>query len=125
MERRFLHVTRQQQQPRQRPRIPWRMRVPPQVHFIAQKHVLHFAGMRRVNERVHRLREIDMIVALNRLIEKQDADDEDQRERGIQSPLPAGAAILHNATWGAASPLPPAPPLGTVPLLTRYTTDTI
>ena len=78
MKRNLLHVADDEQQPRQRPRISRRVRVAAQIHLVAQEHIFHIVGVQRVDERVLRLGEINVVVALNRLIQERQPDDEHQ-----------------------------------------------
>ena len=54
------------------------MGVAAQIDLVAQEDVLHVVGMQRVDEGVLRLGEIDMVVALNRLIEEGEPDEQHQ-----------------------------------------------
>ncbi|MCX6629940.1 MAG: hypothetical protein NTW28_20170 [Candidatus Solibacter sp.] len=55
-----------------------------QVHFVAEEDVFHIVGMQWVDERVLRLGEINVVVALNRLIEEREPDEQHQPQQQQQ-----------------------------------------
>ena len=78
MKRDLLYVTEEEEQSGERPGVARRVGVSAQVHLVAEEDVLHVAGMQRVDERVLRFGEIDVVVALNRLIEEREPDEQHQ-----------------------------------------------
>ena len=81
VERNLLHVAEDRQQPRQHPGIQRRMRMAAQIHLVAQKHVLRVVGMQRIDQRVRRLGQVNVIVALNRLVEKRQPEQQHQPQQ--------------------------------------------
>ena len=63
------------------------MGVAAQVDLIAQEDDFEVHRMQRVNERMRRFRYIGMIVALNRLIQKRQANQQNERERNPEPAL--------------------------------------
>ncbi len=56
------------------------MRMAAHVHELALKHVARVARMRRIDERVLRSIDVVRVVALNSLVQKRQADEEDESE---------------------------------------------
>ena len=54
------------------------MRVPAQIHLVAEEDIFHIVRMQRIDQRVLRLGEINVVVALNRLIEEREPDEQNQ-----------------------------------------------
>ena len=52
--------------------------MPAQIHLVAEEDILHVARMQRIDQRVLRLGQINMVVALNRLIEEREPDEQHQ-----------------------------------------------
>ena len=78
MKRNLADIAEQQNQRGQRPCIARRVRMAAQIHLVAEEHILHVVGMQRVDQRVLRLGEINMVVALNGLIEEWEPDEQHQ-----------------------------------------------
>ena len=74
MKRNLFHTAEGRHQQTQRPRIQRWMRLPAQIHFIAAKDVMRVSRMQRIDLGVRRLGDIDVVVALNCLVEKGNSD---------------------------------------------------
>ena len=70
MEGDLFHIAEERDKPRQHPAIQRRMRLAAQIHFHAAKNVRSVRGVQRVHQGVRRHLEIDIVVALDRLVEK-------------------------------------------------------
>ena len=86
MKRRLPHIAEEGQQAAEHPAIQRRMRLPAQVHHLAAKHVGRVLGMQRVHLRVGGFGEVDVVVALDGLVEKRNADGQDHRQRRAAAP---------------------------------------
>jgi hypothetical protein len=56
-----------------------------QIDLIAHENVLYVAGMERVDERMLGFGQVDMVVALNSLIQERKPDQKDHREGDPQT----------------------------------------
>ncbi len=86
MKRDFAHVAEPGQERRENPSVQRRMRVPAHVHHLAAEHLSGVHRMQRFDLGMLRLRKIENVVALNSLVEKRQAQRENQREDGESSP---------------------------------------
>ena len=96
VKRNLSHAAEHGDQTGQHPPIQRRMRLAAQVHFLALKHVAGVVGVQRIDERVGGLGEINVIVALNGLVEKGNPDQQHQPQH--QQELPGGYAGFHRST---------------------------
>ena len=73
-----MDIAEEENQPGERPCVARGVRVAAQIHLVAEEDVFHVARMQRIDERMLRLGEVDVVVALNRLIEERKADEQHQ-----------------------------------------------
>ena len=80
MERHFAHIAKYREQRGEKPDIERRVRMPTHVHHVAEKNITSVVRMQRLNLRVLRAVKIIDIVALNRLVEKRQAQRQHQQD---------------------------------------------
>jgi len=85
VERDFPHLARQREKAAEYPAIERRMRLPAQVHHFAAKYIGGVLGMQRLHLRVDGFGEINVVVALDGLVEKRNADGQDYGQRKQQT----------------------------------------
>ena len=96
MERDLFYAAEDGDETGQHPAIQRWMRLAAQVHFLALKHVAGVVRVQGIDERVGGLGEIDVIVALNGLVQEGEANQQHQAQH--QHPLPGGYAGRHRNT---------------------------
>ena len=87
MERHLSDIAFKGQQAAQEPRVQRRMRMPAHVYHLPQKSIARVVGMQRINLRVLRAVKIIRVVALDRLVQKGEAQSENRE--GDEKKLPA------------------------------------
>ena len=78
------------------------MRVPAQIHLVTHEDVLHVVGMQRIDQRVLRFGQVNMVVALNRLIEEREPDEQHQPQAQQQGSAALYAGFHRNTGLRAA-----------------------
>ena len=75
--------------------------MPAQIHLVAQEHIFHIVGVQRVYQRVLRFGEINVVVALNRLMQEREPDEQHQPQ-AQQQPFAVYAGFHRNTGLRAA-----------------------